>query len=315
MTVTTLTSLPTAPARTDAPATFISRADAFLAALITFQTEMNTSIGEFNTDFGTVNTNASNAATSESNAATSASNASSSASDASTYASNASTYASNSASSAASAEAAWDQFDDTYLGQKASDPTVDNDGNPLATGAFYFNTTSNVMRVYNGSAWQDVAAIATTITLSQVTDVTATAAEVNYLDITTLGTSEASKAVTADANGVVTFDNGITEEFTTVTSSSGAATIDLQAGTNFAITLSEATTFTFSNAPTGNATAFTLKVVQDASASSYSITWPTLKWPSATAPTLTATASAIDYFVFLYDGSGWYGFTAGQALA
>ena len=114
---------------------------------------------------------------------------------------------------------------------------------------------------------------------------------------------------------VQTFDNGITEEFTTVTSSSGAATIDLQAGTNFAITLSEATTFTFSNAPTGNATAFTLKVVQDASASGYSVTWPTLKWPSATAPTLTATASAIDYFVFLYDGSGWYGFTAGQALA
>ena len=34
--------------------------------------------------------------------------------------------------------------------------------------------------------------------------VTATAAELNYLDITTLGTSEASKAVTADANGLIT---------------------------------------------------------------------------------------------------------------
>jgi hypothetical protein len=38
------------------------------------------------------------------------------------------------------------------------------------------------MRVYTGSAWQDTAAIATSITLSQVTDVTATAAEVNVLD-------------------------------------------------------------------------------------------------------------------------------------
>jgi hypothetical protein len=36
--------------------------------------------------------------------------------------------------------------------------------------------------------------------------VTATATELNYLDITTLGTSEASKALTADANGTVTID-------------------------------------------------------------------------------------------------------------
>jgi 6-phosphogluconolactonase (cycloisomerase 2 family) len=39
-------------------------------------------------------------------------------------------------------------------------------------------------------------------------------------------------------------------------------------------------------------------------------------WPAATAPTLTATASAVDQFVFYtYDGgTTWYGFTAGQAL-
>ena len=48
-----------------------------------------------------------------------------------------------SASSAASAEAAWDSFDDTYLGAKSSDPTTDNDGNPLQAGALYFSTTLN----------------------------------------------------------------------------------------------------------------------------------------------------------------------------
>ena len=37
---------------------------------------------------------------------------------------------------------------------------------------------------------------------------TATSTELNYLDITTLGTSEASKAVTADANGDVTIADG-----------------------------------------------------------------------------------------------------------
>ena len=56
------------------------------------------------------------------------------------------------------AQSAQDSVDDTYLGGKSSDPTLDNDGNSLATGALYFNTSSNVLKVYNGSAWQ-VAAI------------------------------------------------------------------------------------------------------------------------------------------------------------
>jgi len=66
MTIPTISTLPTAPARTDAPATFISRADAFLAALVTMQSELNTSIGAMNTDIAGVNadaTTASNAAT------------------------------------------------------------------------------------------------------------------------------------------------------------------------------------------------------------------------------------------------------------
>ena len=129
-------------------------------------------------------TSASNAATSESNAAASASTASTQATNASNYASAASTSAtnasnsasaastsaSNAATSASNAAASYDLFDDRYLGAKASDPTVDNDGNPLVTGAMYFNTTSNTTRIYNGSGWQDSAAIATSINLaSQVT--------------------------------------------------------------------------------------------------------------------------------------------------
>jgi len=56
------------------------------------------------------------------------------------------------------AAAAVDGFDDTYLGPKSSDPTVDNDGDALTAGDLYFNTASNVMKVYNGSAWNEVAA-------------------------------------------------------------------------------------------------------------------------------------------------------------
>ena len=59
------------------------------------------------------------------------------------------------------------------------------------------------------------------------------------LNVTTLGLTEASKVVTADANGVVSFDNGIIEESTAITSASNAATLNLQDGTNFTHTLTE----------------------------------------------------------------------------
>ena len=66
------------------------------------------------------------------------------------------TNAANAAAAAASASAAatsLDTFDDRYLGAKASDPVVDNDGNALITGAMYFNTTANRTKVYNGTIW------------------------------------------------------------------------------------------------------------------------------------------------------------------
>jgi hypothetical protein len=109
----------------------------------------------------------SNAATSATNAATSATTASTGASTASTKASEAAISATNSATSATESEtaktaaeaakdaalAALDSFDDRYLGAKASDPTLDNDGNALVAGALYYNTTDDVMKVYEGSSW------------------------------------------------------------------------------------------------------------------------------------------------------------------
>lgn len=57
------------------------------------------------------------------------------------------------ANSATAAAASYDSFDDRYLGAKSSNPTVDNDGNALLTGALYWNTTNSEMRVYSGSTW------------------------------------------------------------------------------------------------------------------------------------------------------------------
>jgi hypothetical protein len=86
--------------------------------------------------------------------------AATSASTATTKASEASTSASNAASAQTAAEAArdatltaYDNFDDRYLGSKTSDPTVDNDGNALVAGTLYFNSVTQVMKLYTGSAW------------------------------------------------------------------------------------------------------------------------------------------------------------------
>ena len=97
------------------------------------------------------------AASSATSASTQASNASTSASTASTQATNAANSATAAATSAAEAAASADNFDDTYLGAKSSDPSVDNDGDALTTGDLYFNTTSNTLKIYNGSSWQDAA--------------------------------------------------------------------------------------------------------------------------------------------------------------
>lgn len=65
------------------------------------------------------------------------------------------TYATQAAASAAAAASTLDEFEDTYLGVKTVDPTTDNDGDPLQTGSLYFNSTSGVLKVYNGVTWDD----------------------------------------------------------------------------------------------------------------------------------------------------------------
>lgn len=40
-----------------------------------------------------------------------------------------------------------------FLGTKASDPSVDNQGNPLVVGVMYFNSTSGTLRIWNGTEW------------------------------------------------------------------------------------------------------------------------------------------------------------------
>ena len=121
-----------------------------------------------------------------------------------------------------------------------------------------------------------------------------------------------------DITGELTVDS-YNETYAAVTSTTNATTVNCEAGNTFSHTLTENTTFTFSNPPaSGTAYTMSIEILQDAGASGFTVTWPaSVDWPAATAPTLTATASAKDVFVFTTrdGGTTWYGFTAGQALA
>lgn len=189
---------------------------------------------------------------------------------------------------------------------------------------FVDGVTSNIQTQLDAkgtaSSLSDLGVTATSSELNVLDGFTGDLNDINIVDVTTLGTSQASKAVTADANGVVTFDNGVVGDSTAISSSSGSLTINCRDGNDFTLTLSEnITSITISNPPSsGRDYTFSLKVTQDASASGYTIAWPSsVDWPNGTAPTLTSTANAVDYFLFTTTDGGttFYGFTMGKDLS
>ena len=107
----------------------------------------------------------------------------------------------------------------------------------------------------------------------------------------------------------MTVNDGYTEETVTANTST-TYTISLLNGTLQILTLTGNCTFTFPTATAGKS--FTLFLKQDATGSR-TATWPaSVKWPSSTAPTITATASKGDKYVFTADGTYWWGSNAGQ---
>ena len=108
-------------------------------------------------------------------------------------------------------------------------------------------------------------------------------------------------AAQIEANG----GTKITGSQTSNISAMGANAVDCSAGNYFTKTITGATTFTFTNVPTGVAYTFTMEVTLNGS---NAITWPaTVKWPADTPPAITDGKTQL--FVFLTDDGGtrWRG--------
>jgi hypothetical protein len=88
-----------------------------------------------------------------------------------------------------------------------------------------------------------------------------------------------------------------------------AITVDLANGTIQKLTLTGNATITMPTATAGKS--FVIILAQDGTGSR-TVTWSTVVWPSATAPTITSTASKRDIFSFFSDGTSWFGTTIGQ---
>lgn len=141
--------------------------------------------------------------------------------------------------------AAYDSFDDRYLGSKTSDPTLDNDGNALVAGSLYYNSVSGIMKLYNGSAWvaayvsgdgflsasnnlsdlTNAATARTNLGLAIGTNVQAYDADTAYLDV--------DQSWSGSQRGAITTDNDLS--------------FDLSVGNNFTCTPTGTGTLTFTN--------------------------------------------------------------------
>ena len=169
----------------------------------------STSASSASTSASTATTKASEASTSATNAASSATAAATSATNAASSASSASTSATNAASAQTAAEsardatlAAYDSFDDRYLGAKSSAPTVDNDGNALVGGTLYFDTVSQSMKLYTGSAWVDAYVPGGTylVKTSNLSDITnRNAGMANLIGFTSTATAAGTTTLTSSS--------------------------------------------------------------------------------------------------------------------
>jgi hypothetical protein len=139
------------------------------------------------------------------------------------------------------AETAYDNFDDRWLGDKSSDPSVDNDGATLLDGAAYFNTSNNVLMVYDlgGTTWNrttptsgDQTNINTLSAAAVITDMSILATADIVADMAILGTADVVTDMSVLATADVVTDMNVLATADVVTDMNVLGTADVVADMN-----------------------------------------------------------------------------------
>ena len=265
----------------------------------------------------TATTQATNAATSATTATTKASEASTSATNAATSETNAETAKTAAETAQTAAEAALDNFDDRFLGAKASDPTVDNDGDALTDGALYFNTTDDVMKVYDltNTTWRQIQ-----LSTSDQANVNTVAADLSgsntigtvagsIANVNTTATNIANINTTAGIDTEITNVSGISSAISAVNSNSTNINAVNANSTNINLVATNNTNVTNVGS---NISSITTAANNLADINAFANIY---LGPSATAPTVDPDGSSLDvgdlYFdtasqtMKVYSSSGW----------
>ena len=171
--------------------------------------------------------------------------------------------ASAAAASAAAAAASLDNFDDRYLGSKASAPTLDNDGNALVAGALYFNngtivTDDKGMWVYDGGTW--IAASAASQAILVKYKYVATAGQTSFS-----GTDANGLTLSYTAGSIIVTLNGVVMDAADYTATTGSTVVlGTAAALNDELGVFAFTTFDIANTYTqAQVDAFAVKLTGD----------------------------------------------------
>jgi len=202
-----------------------------------------------------------------------------------------------------------DSADDLIIGHGStvgSSPAISIDESQnvtIADGSIDFNIASH--DTSNGLKLGGTLVSSTAAELNIMDGVTATTAELNFNDLATLGTSAASKVLSANANNLTTISGAVLCTEDTLTDQATIAW-DVIASPVAKVTLGANRTIA---APSGTSPAagqfVALTVIQDGTGSR-TLTWNAVyEFKDDTAPTLTTTAAKGDLFVFKYNGSKW----------
>jgi hypothetical protein len=196
--------------------------------------------------------------------------------------------------------------DMALFAENASGTVVSLMNNPAGLKYPTADGTNGQVVTTNGSGTLTFSTLASGLTVGTTTITGGTSGYALFNNAGTLGNTNTLTSFTVSA---VTVNDGYTEETVTANTST-SYTISLTDGTFQILTLTGNCTFTFPTATAGQS--FMMFLKQDATGSR-TVTWPAVvKWPSSTAPTITATASKGDKFVFTADGTNWLGSVAGQ---